>query len=66
MASIKETAERFFEACETGKGWEGCKAVLPLGGDVLCPGGSSGGRRQLASLHGLDEGSVHTRARRPL
>lgn len=26
MASIKEVAERFFEACETGKGWEGCKA----------------------------------------
>jgi predicted ester cyclase len=23
MSSIKETAERFFEACETGKGWEG-------------------------------------------
>jgi predicted ester cyclase len=26
MTSIKETAERFFDACETGKGWEGCKA----------------------------------------
>jgi len=25
MASIKETAERFFDACETGKGWEGCQ-----------------------------------------
>lgn len=25
MSSIKETAERFFDACETGKGWEGCK-----------------------------------------
>ena len=23
MSSIKETAERFFDACETGKGWEG-------------------------------------------
>ena len=23
MSSIKETAERFYEACETGKGWEG-------------------------------------------
>ena len=22
---IKETASRFFEACETGKGWEGCR-----------------------------------------
>ena len=24
MASIAETAERFFDACETGKGWAGC------------------------------------------
>lgn len=26
MASISETAEQFFVACETGKGWEGRKA----------------------------------------
>jgi predicted ester cyclase len=25
MASIRDVAERFFDACETGKGWEGCK-----------------------------------------
>lgn len=25
MSSMKETAERFFEACETGKGWEACR-----------------------------------------
>jgi ketosteroid isomerase-like protein len=25
MATIKDTAERFFEACETGKGWEVCR-----------------------------------------
>lgn len=25
MASIEDTAERFFDACETGKGWEVCK-----------------------------------------
>ena len=24
MSSIKETAEEFFDACETGKGWDGC------------------------------------------
>jgi predicted ester cyclase len=24
MASIRSTAERFFDACETGKGWDGC------------------------------------------
>ena len=26
MATMLETAKKFFEACETGKGWEGCKA----------------------------------------
>lgn len=25
MSSIRDRAERFFDACETGKGWEGCK-----------------------------------------
>ncbi|OGG53791.1 MAG: polyketide cyclase [Candidatus Handelsmanbacteria bacterium RIFCSPLOWO2_12_FULL_64_10] len=25
MATIKDTAEKFFDACETGKGWEVCK-----------------------------------------
>ncbi len=25
MNSIKDVAKRFFDACETGKGWEGCK-----------------------------------------
>lgn len=25
MASLRDTAEKFFVACETGKGWEGCK-----------------------------------------
>jgi predicted ester cyclase len=26
VSSITDTAMKFFEACETGKGWEGCKA----------------------------------------
>jgi steroid delta-isomerase-like uncharacterized protein len=25
MSTIKDTAEQFFEACETGKGWAGCQ-----------------------------------------
>ena len=25
MASITEIADKFFVACETGNGWEGCK-----------------------------------------
>src|SRR5262249_19074782 len=26
MASITDVAKKFFDACETGKGWDGCKA----------------------------------------
>jgi predicted ester cyclase len=26
MSNITSVAEKFFEACETGKGWEGCRA----------------------------------------
>jgi predicted ester cyclase len=26
MATITEVADKFFEACETGKGWDGCQA----------------------------------------
>ena len=25
MASITEVAQQFFDACETGKGWQGCQ-----------------------------------------
>jgi hypothetical protein len=28
MSNITEVAKKFFEACETGKGWEECKAYL--------------------------------------
>ena len=26
MGSMRDTAQQFFDACETGKGWEGCRA----------------------------------------
>ena len=26
MSAMRETARQFFDACETGKGWEGCQA----------------------------------------
>ena len=31
MSSTKETAQRFFEACETGKGWAGCSQYCTPG-----------------------------------
>ena len=30
MSEILETAKLFFEACETGKGWEGCREYCHL------------------------------------
>ena len=31
MSTIKDTAAQFFEACETGKGWQGCEAYCHPG-----------------------------------
>jgi len=31
MSSIKQTAQQFFEACETGKGWAGCSQYCTPG-----------------------------------
>lgn len=31
MSSITDTAQKFFEACETGHGWDGCKAYCTPG-----------------------------------
>jgi steroid delta-isomerase-like uncharacterized protein len=31
MSAIRETAEKFFDACETGKGWDGCKQYCKPG-----------------------------------
>ena len=36
MASIAETAKDFFTACETGKGWDGCKAFCKAGATFRC------------------------------
>ena len=31
MSSIRETAEQFFDACETGKGWDACQTYCHEG-----------------------------------
>ena len=31
MSSIRDTAEQFFDACETGKGWDGCQSYCHEG-----------------------------------
>src|SRR5262249_25813956 len=43
LNSIKETAERFFEACETGKGWEGCQQYCHPGATFSVQAGALAG-----------------------
>lgn len=36
MTTITEIAEKFYEACETGKGWEGCRQyAMEFDGDRI-------------------------------
>lgn len=38
--SAFDTAKVFFEACETAKGWDGCKAYVADGADFSCQAGA--------------------------
>lgn len=40
MAAIKDTAERFFDACESGKGWHGCKEYCHPGATFSAQAGA--------------------------
>jgi predicted ester cyclase len=51
MASIKEPAEKFFDACETGKGWDGCKQYCQPGATFSA---------QAGALEGIDTLEAYT------
>jgi predicted ester cyclase len=51
MTSIADTAERFFDACETGKGWEGCKQYCHPGATFSA---------QAGALEGMDSLEAYT------
>lgn len=40
MRSIKQTAEQFFDACETGQGWEGCQQYCHSGASFSAQAGA--------------------------
>ncbi len=40
MSSIKENAQLFFDACETGKGWEGCEQYCHAGASFSAQAGA--------------------------
>ena len=43
MSSIKATAEQFFDACETGKGWEVCQRYCHTGATFTAQAGALSG-----------------------
>ena len=43
MATTKDTAERFFDACETGKGWATCQAYCHPGATFSAQTGALAG-----------------------
>jgi predicted ester cyclase len=45
MNTIRETAEKFFDACETGKGWEECRMYCNPDATFAC---------QAEALNGVD------------
>jgi steroid delta-isomerase-like uncharacterized protein len=51
MSAIRETAEKFFDACERGKGWEGCKQYCRPGATFSA---------QAAALSGINTVEAYT------
>ena len=49
MASITEVAQQFFDACETGKGWQGCQPFCAPGATFRSEAGP------LAAMQTLEE-----------
>lgn len=52
MTAMKGVAERFFEACETGKGWEACKEFCHSGATFSAQAGALAG---IETLEGYTE-----------
>ena len=47
MSAIKATAEKFFEACETGEGWDGCQQYCQPGATFSAQAGALAGVQTL-------------------
>lgn len=47
MTAMKKTAELFFDACETGKGWEGCRQYCHPGATFSAQSGALAGVNSL-------------------
>lgn len=70
MATIKETARQFFDVCETGKGWDVCKAYCHPDATFSCQADALAGIATLAEytewmkglLTPIPDGSYEVRA----
>jgi hypothetical protein len=58
MSAMRETAERFFDACETGKGWEVCGQYCHSGATFSAQGEALAGIDTLISCSLTAIGSV--------
>ena len=66
MATIKDAAERFFDACETGKGWAVCQSYCHPGATFSAQTGALAGVETLEAYTDWMKGPVHAGSRRPL
>ena len=55
MADIAQVAQRFFEACEAGKGWEVCSAYCHPNASFSAQAEPLAETRDISRLHRLDE-----------
>ena len=65
MSAIRKQAELFFDACETGKGWEGCKDYCHPGATFSAQAGALAGIETLEGrAYRMDEGALDSDSRR--
>ena len=58
MATIKDAAERFFDACETGKGWAVCQSYCHPGATFSAQTGALAGVETLEAYTDWMKGGV--------
>ena len=66
MTSITAIANDFFAACETGKGWEACKAYCAPNATFAAQAEPLVRHQNSCGIHGLDEGTNDDYAGRQL
>ena len=66
MSDMERTAKAFFEACETGEGWEACKQFCKPDATFSCQADALADVKTLPGIYRLDERLIWTHSRRGL